>query len=136
MRTRVAAAALLIAAGLPAVAGVKAKFLGDGTYATPEGCAKLKAIAAGGPKNISTTPETLTASGFSGWEFGCGFTSVKEVVKGRKWVGKAACSEGPETWKSSDTFERLPDGSFNVTGDKKTMKFVRCETGQKTGETK
>lgn len=124
------AAALISGAALPALAGSKATFLGDGTYATAEGCVKHKAIAAGGPKNLSTTPETLTASGFSGWEFDCVFTAVKEVVKGRKWVVKETCSEGPETWKSSETFELLPDGSFDVTGDKTTMRFKRCEAAK------
>lgn len=129
MRT-IFVAVLIAAAAAPALAGVKAKFLGAATYATEEGCAKLKAIAAGGPKNISTVPETLTASGFSGWEFGCGFTSVKEVVKGKRWVVREACSEGAENWTATDTFVARGDGGFDVTGDKKTMTFVRCETGK------
>ena len=48
------------ALALPAFAQeTTAAFLGSATYATSEGCEKLKALGAGGDRNISTVPETL-----------------------------------------------------------------------------
>lgn len=110
----------------------KGKFLGPGTYAMKNGgCEKLTKIADGGPRNVETTPETLTVDGFSSWETGCGFTSIKEVEKGRKWVAKMSCNdeagdESPET----DTFEKQPDGSFKVTNEDKTTIWVRCDAAK------
>ncbi len=123
-----------MAAAQPAAAKgkVKAGFLGAETYAMKDGgCEKLKKITEGGPKNVSTTPETLTADGFSSWETGCSFTSVKEIVKGKKWKAKMACNdEAGEINPETDIFEKQPDGSFKVTTEGKTTHFVRCEAGK------
>jgi hypothetical protein len=128
----VAVTVSLSLAASASAAEVKAKFLGDGTYAMKDGgCEKLNRIAAGGPKNVETTPETLTADGFSGWEGGCSFLSIKEVKKGVKWVVRMSCSEGAEEdQRETDTFEKQPDGSFHVTNEDKTTHFVRCEVGK------
>lgn len=130
MRTHVAAAILLIASGPPAVAETRARFLGDGTYATAEGCTKLQALANGAPRNLNTVPETLTAAGYQGWEHSCTFSSIKQIRKDKTWRVGTRCVEGPERWQTVEAFERRADGSFDVTGDKKTMRFVRCAAGK------
>ena len=70
---RLVVAALSVGACASAEAGASAYFLGTSVYATEEGCVKLKALAAGGPKNVGTVPETLTSQGFKSWEGGCAF---------------------------------------------------------------
>lgn len=132
---------IFLAAGLgawavPAMAGAKATFLGDGTYATAEGCAKLKALAAGTPRNLNTVPETLTASGYQGWEHSCSFTSIKPIRKDKTWRVGTQCMEGPQRWQAVEAFERQADGSIKITSEKTTTTFVRCQTGAKTGKGK
>ncbi len=134
MRRRSLLAATLIAATASPLAAkpVKGVFIGPGAYAMKNGgCEKLKKIAEGGPKNVETTPETLTVNGFDNWETGCGFTSIKEVEKGRKWVARMSCNDeaGDET-PETDTFEKQPDGSFKVTNEDKTTIWVRCDAGK------
>ena len=70
---RLVVAALSVGACASAEAGASAYFLGTSVYATDEGCVKLKALAAGEPKNVGTVPETLTSQGFKSWEGGCAF---------------------------------------------------------------
>lgn len=134
-RQTMTAAALLaaMAAATPLLAKpLKGKFVGPGTYAMKDGgCDKLRKIAEGGPKNVGTTPETLTVNGFESWDGGCSFTSIKELTKGRKWVATMSCSEGAdENNKETDTFERQPDGSFKVTNENKTTIWVRCDAAK------
>lgn len=112
----------------PAAAEVRGTFVGPGTYATAEGCEKLKAIAAGAARNVTTVPETLTAEGFLGWEGACSFHSITEVEKGKKWTANLKCFEGADESKESDIFERLPDGSIKVTIMGNDMIFVRCDS--------
>lgn len=109
--------------------GVMGTFLGPGTYASPEGCRKIKALEAGAPRNVSSVPETLTAEGFESWEGGCEFLKITEVEKSRRWQASMACNEGPEETVEIDTFTRNADGSFNVQveGDEKISHFVLCE---------
>lgn len=124
------AGAVMALMSLPAAAEpktVKAGFI-SGTYATAEGCKKLDAIAKGGPKNVGTVPETLTAEGFDGWEGGCSFTSIKETEKGKAWVAQMACAEGAEENTETDTFELRPDGTIKVTNEGKATIFERCKT--------
>jgi hypothetical protein len=111
----------------PAFAEVKGTFIGPGTYATAEGCVKLKAIAAGTARNVSTVPETLTMDGFLGWEGACSFRSITETVKGKTWKASMDCYEGADEGPESDIFERLPDGSIKVTVMGKETTFVRCD---------
>lgn len=99
----------------PVAAEVRGTFVGPGTYATVEGCEKLRAIAAGTARNVTTVPETLTAEGFLGWEGACTFHSITEVEKGKKWTANLKCFEGADESKESDVFERLPDGRIKVT---------------------
>lgn len=95
------------------------------------GCAKLKAIAAGGPKNVETTPETLTADGFESWEGGCSFVWIKEKQQGRRWVAEMACAEEAEESVEIDTFDLDPaSGTIKVTNEGKTSAYVRCDEGK------
>lgn len=94
----------------------KADFLGSATYATAEGCDKLKALAAGGDRNISTVPETLTASGFEGWEHSCSIKSVKPGAS-NAWQVVTSCSEGESEWDDTYVFEKSGATSFKVKGD-------------------
>lgn len=129
MRPMLAYSAMLAmpVGALAEVAAVKATFLGDGTYATADGCKKLKALVNGSERNISTVPETLTSDGFESWEGGCTFTSIKEVDRDKKWAVEMHCSEGPEEGPENDTFERLPDGKIKVTAMDNVTVFERCD---------
>ena len=111
-------------------AGGKGSFIGPGTYATQEGCEKLAKIAAGGNKNAGTVPEALTVDGFLGWEGACSFRSVTEKVKGRIWSANMDCAEGITDETESDTFEKLPDGSFKVTVMDNSTIYQRCDTAK------
>lgn len=121
------AVVLLGAMCAPALAGKKANFI-NGTFATADGCKKLDALAAGAARNVGTVPETLTADGFQSWEGGCTFTSIKQKVKGRKWVARMACGEAAEEHTETDTFVRLDDGRLKVTVEGKATIFERCKT--------
>jgi hypothetical protein len=109
-------ASLVLTTG-PAWAEQTASFLGDKTYATVEGCEKLKALAAGGDRNISTVPETLSAKGFDGWEHSCAFKSVTEQAAGKSWNVVSSCEEGESQWDDTQVFEKADDKSFKVLGE-------------------
>lgn len=94
-----------------------ASFLGDATYATAEGCTKLKALAAGGDRNISTVPETLSAKGYDGWEHSCAFKSVAETAPGKSWKVVASCEEGESVWDDAQVVEKVDDKTFKVKGE-------------------
>jgi hypothetical protein len=103
---------------LPAFAQeTSAGFLGSATYATSEGCEKLKALGAGGDRNISTVPETLTAGGYQGWEHGCTFKSVTEVEAGKSWKVVTSCEEGESQWEDTQVIDKTGEGTFKVTGE-------------------
>jgi hypothetical protein len=127
-----AALAVMIAASASSLARaevktIKGTFVGPGTYATAEGCKKLKAIAAGTERNVTTVPDTLTEDGFLGWEGGCSFASITEIEKGKKWRALMHCAEGSEEGQESDIFERTPDGKLNVTVMDTVTVFERCD---------
>ena len=128
---RLPLASLILAAALaPALAEptvVRATFIGEGTYATADGCKKLAAIAAGGDRNVETVPETLTENGFEGWEGACTFTSFTEIEKDRKWKALMHCFDGAEEGPESDIFERLPDGKIKVTVMGNDTILERCD---------
>jgi hypothetical protein len=108
---------------------VKAPFIA-GVWATPDGCKLRAAIEAGGPKNVETTPEILTADGYQGWEGGCSFKSVKENGAG-KWTVETACTEGAEEWNDTETWELdSAAGRLKVTVDDQTTEFVPCDAGK------
>lgn len=111
-------------------AAVKGTFIGQGTYATAEGCKKLAAIAAGGDENVGTVPETLTEDGFDSWEGSCAFVSVSEVAAGKKWKAQMQCVEGAEEVEETDLFERLSDGTLKVTQDDHVTVLQRCDTAK------
>ena len=118
MRRILIAFALIAPLGaLPALADETAAFLGSATYATSEGCDKLKALAAGGNRNISTVPETLTSKGYDGWEHGCTFKSVAEAEAGKSWKVITSCEEGESQWEDSQLIEKTGEGTFKVTGE-------------------
>lgn len=116
----------------PARADVPGTFVGPGTYATRDGCEKLKTMAAGGFKEAGTImPETLTMNGFLGWEGSCSFRSFTEVEPGRKWTAAMDCHEGAPAGPESDVFERMADGTLKVTIMGNDTIFVRCDAGDK-----
>lgn len=104
-------------------------FVGPGTYATGEGCAKLKALEAGKERSGETVPETLNVEGFQTWEGGCTFASVKETEKGRTWMARMLCGEELESSSQIDIFTRNGDGSWDVRvgGEPKPTHYVRCD---------
>lgn len=110
--------------------GLKATFI-KGTYAMQGRCEAWAAIEAGGDKNVETVPETLTEDGFSAWEGGCGFASIAEKVKGRRWVAEMACGDEAEEYKETDTFDLDPTtGHITVTVDGNKSVFVRCDAAK------
>lgn len=129
MSTRVALGiSVMLAATCVAAAEVKGTFIGPGTYATVEGCEKLKKIASGGNKNVGTVPEVLTVDGFLTWEGACTFRSFTEKERGRIWSANMDCAEGITEEAESDTFEKLADGSFKVTIMGDATIFQRCDS--------
>ena len=119
---------VMVAATRVAAAEQKGTFIGPGTYATKEGCAKLEKIAAGGNKNVGTVPDVLTVDGFLSWEGACTFRSFTEKEKGRLWSANMDCAEGITEEAESDTFEKLADGSFKVTIMDTATIFQRCDS--------
>jgi len=117
MRRQFLALALTLTAPAFVQAQETAAFLGAQTYATAEGCEKLKALAAGGDRNISTVPETLSAKGFDGWEHSCTFKSVAEAEAGKSWKVVSSCEEGESQWDDTQVFEKASDGTFKVLGE-------------------
>lgn len=122
--------AALAAAGLTTAAAgadVEAKFLGTATYSSAKGCAKLKALASGTPRNLNTVPETLTAKGYLGWEGGCAIERIQEQVKAKRWLVSLRCSEGAvENRRHRETWEKAPDGAILVSFKKQRERYVAC----------
>lgn len=116
MRRPALAIATVLLTATAASAQETAAFLGTQTYATTEGCAKLKALAAGGDRNISTVPETLSSKGFDGWEHSCTFKSVTENEAGKSWKVVSSCEEGESQWDDTQVFEKAGD-TFKVLGE-------------------
>lgn len=114
----------LVAVPVAAEPGVKAGFI-KGTYATDHECKKLRAVEAGGPKNVATAPELLTSDGFHGWENWCVFASIKP--KGGGFAAKMSCGEGPESWIEIYKFKRVADGVIDATEKGKTTRYKRCD---------
>lgn len=123
----IAAIATVTLTTAASAADVEAKFLGSTTYASPKGCAKLKALAAGAPRNINNVPEVLTAKGYLGWEGGCAIERVQEQVKAKRWLVSLRCSEGAEeNQRHQETWEKAPDGALLISFKKKRERFVAC----------
>ncbi|MCB1519193.1 MAG: hypothetical protein KDJ37_01305 [Hyphomicrobiaceae bacterium] len=130
---RTVAIAILAAVLLPAdrvLAKDKASFI-DGSYATEEGCAKLKALAAGTPRSVETVPEVLTAEGFKGWEGSCEFTKIYEHDPGKSWVAVLFCVEGATMTPLTYAFARNDDGTIEVGGgsEPEPELFRKCDAG-------
>lgn len=131
MRTRLIALAL---ASVPFAAEAKerATFLSAGQYATTEQCEKLRAVEAGGPNNVGTAPELLTADGFHGWEGGCEFTKVFDHDPGKSWTAIMLCSEGMSSRPALYHFVKdVKEDRFEVTGpdsdDEGSAAYLRCD---------
>lgn len=125
-RLALASAAILLAQAAPATAGGTTGDFIAGTYVIEGRCDKLAALKAGGPRNVTTVPETLTSEGFESWEGGCEFTSIKEKVKGRVYEAEMSCTDAAEEWTETDTFTVEADKSITVTVDQKSTRFVTC----------
>jgi hypothetical protein len=120
----IVAAGALAAGSVAAKPGVKAAFI-KGTFATDHECKKLRAVEAGGPKNVATAPELLTSGGFLGWENWCSFVSIK--LQGGSYSAKMSCGEGLQEWTDTYSFKRRADGAFDVTVKGKTERYLRCD---------
>lgn len=124
-----AAAVVLFLPAVPAHADVQATFLGKTTYTTPSDCTKLKALAAGGPRNIATVPEVLTAKGYLSWEGGCTIKSYTERRSGRLWSVSLRCSEGAvENELRTEVWRKTDDGTLRVTHGRETVDMIACTT--------
>ena len=123
--------ALALVASTAAVAKEKAAFL-TGQYATKEQCEKLRKVEAGGPKNVGTAPELLTADGFKSWEGACEFTKIFEHDPGQSWVAIMVCSEGMTTTPEMYVFTKHEnEDSFDVShadDAEGPETYTRCES--------
>ncbi|MGD9667872.1 MAG: hypothetical protein AB7U75_02335 [Hyphomicrobiaceae bacterium] len=135
VRFFLAIALVLMFAPAGALGKEKASFI-EGTYATEEGCKKLAAIEEGGPRNVETAPEVLTADGFKGWEGSCEFTKVLEHEPGRVWLGFMVCMEGATIAPQSVVIVRGEGDNLEVgnDGDDQPEVYQRCDAGK--GKTK
>lgn len=112
--------------GWAAAEELRAAFIA-GTYALKDRCAMVAALEAGGPRNVETVPETLTATGFDSWEGACTFEKIVDQEKGRVFLTTMRCHEGPEEWTETNTFTVESDGAaLLVETDGETMRFERC----------
>ncbi len=121
----------LMVAPVGALAKEKASFI-DGTYASAEGCKKLAAIEAGGPRTVESVPEVLTADGFKSWEGACEFTKVFEHEPGAKWLGFMVCSEGAIITPHSVVIIKGEADQLDVASDEDSEPEVyhRCDAGK------
>jgi hypothetical protein len=111
-------------------AGTAAGFI-DGVYAREGQCEKWAAVEAGGPRNIETVTETLSAEGFRSWEGNCDFETITEKEKGKVYEAKMQCIEGPEEWTESNTFILQPSGgAITVWIEGEKHEFVKCGSGK------
>ena len=128
-RAGVVAAAVLALPSGPAEAQLTATFL-DGTYTmSAEACTKLKALAAGGPRNAKTVPWHVLRTGISLWEGACGYRKITERKKGAEWRIEAVCYEGPKNTREVWTWVKKGDGVFDVKlrGEKTAKRYTRCD---------
>ncbi len=124
----VGVATMTLQAG-PAHAQHTATFL-DGAYTmTDEACAKLKALAAGGPRNAKTVPWHVLRTGIGHWEGSCGYRKITERKKGVEWRIEAMCHEGPKNTREVWTWVKKGDGIFDVKlrGEKTAKRYTRCD---------
>ena len=129
----------LVAAWAPdaAWADVDAGFLGATVYTTAADCPLQKKLVAGGPRNLNTVPETLSAKGYRSWEGGCTFTNIVERYKGRLWTVSMRCSEGAtENLPRTEVWRKAADGSLTVTADKKPTVLIACAIEKPTAKKK
>ncbi len=113
---------------------LKADFI-DGTYVfTPDGCDKLRTLAAGGTATVMTQPWSVSADGISFWEGGCDFSKIKKRNAGQ-WHVMAACEENGDEYVESYLFKRTSKTTFavslttkNASAEKRLPKiYTRCD---------
>jgi hypothetical protein len=113
-----------------AEAATTASFI-DGVYAREGLCDKWKAVEAGGPRNLDTVTETLSAEGFRSWEGNCDFDTVTEKEKGKVYEAKMKCIEGASEWTETNTFNLAPSGdAITVWIEGEKHEFVKCGSGK------
>ncbi len=135
--TALVMASVAALAPISALADVDAGFLGTTVYTTAADCPLYRAIAAGGPRNLNTVPETLSAKGYRSWEGGCRFTNIVERYKGRLWTVSMRCSEGAtENLPRTEVWRKAADGSLTVTADKKPTVLIACTIEKPTAKKK
>jgi hypothetical protein len=101
--------------------------LGRSVYTTAKDCPLYKKLAAGGPRNLNTVPETLTAQGYRSWEGGCTFTNIVERYKGRLWTVSMRCSDGAiENRPRTEVWRKAADGAITVSADKTVTTLIAC----------
>lgn len=134
--------ATAFAASSAFAASVKARFI-DGTYTmSAAACDKLKALAAGAPRNVGSVPWSVSAEGFSSGEGGCTFSKVTERRKGKEWAVIARCSEhGPRNPPpESYVFTRTGPDTLSVRlttpgvskADGRPVTYTRCVAASAT----
>jgi hypothetical protein len=124
----VAALTALISASAMAA---EATFLGGATYTTAKDCRKLKALAAGGPRNIQTAPETLTAKGYLSWEGGCTIDKITAGKASNTWTVNLRCHEGAEENQlRTEVWTRQSDGSLMSAFKDEKTKYIACNAGK------
>ena len=110
-----------------AQADVTATFLGDAVYGWKSDCAKLAKIARGGPRNIQTSPELLSATGYQGWEGGCTIAKISARASVGRWRVDLICHEGAEdNMKRTEIWTKRGD-VLTVTHDGKSETYERCQ---------
>jgi hypothetical protein len=125
----------VLTASAPAASAQQTATFLDGPYTmSAQACAKLKALAAGGPRNINTVPWHVLRTGISHWEGSCGYRRITERKKGVEWRIDAVCQEGPRRSREIYTWVRRGDGQFDVTlkGQRKAVRYTRCDVGKET----
>ena len=126
----VSVAALTALISTSAIAA-EATFLGSTTYTTAKDCRKLKVLAAGGPRNITTSPETLTAKGYQSWEGGCTIDKITAGKPANTWTVNLRSHEGAEENQlRTEVWTRQSDGSMISAFKAEKTKYIACNAGK------
>ena len=117
---------LLISSAGMAVAE-SAAFLGDTIYSSRAGCEKLQKLAKGAPRNLTSVPDTVSASGHQSWEGGCSITKIGKKLIGGSWSVTLRCGDGAqENVVRRETWKLQRDGSLLVTSKLASDTFTPC----------
>lgn len=134
MRRALLVSVAVMTAIVPARADLTADFLGEGVFGLKSDCAKLAKLAAGGPRNIQTVPETLTRNGYRSWEGACSITRIAPHRSLARYTVELKCSEGAEeNMKRTEVWTKRGDTLY-VQFEGKTETYVKCETSRAHGK--